>query len=216
MALVSGLRANELRSLCVKHLDTERGGIILDALFTESKKDASFTKSRKGGFQPLPSWIVDKLSAMAAEKEPNDTLLQVPLHPHRPFQHDLKRAGIPKWAPGGKLDFHALRTGFTTLVFEAGANPKEAQKLARHATPELTMRIYARARDPRLAELVNTVGDVINPERTAEQRIAVGAEGQEGPVGPSPSQNVHGACTSYTAVARTPMKKGNIPGGIRT
>src|SRR5581483_11526269 len=127
-----------------KHLDVERCGIILDRLFTESRRDASLTKSRKGGFQPLPMWLVAKLAGIAKNKAPNDLLLHVTKHPHRPFDADLKRAGIPKWAPGGKLDFHALRVAYTTMIFEAGANPKEAQKLARHSTAELTMKIYAR------------------------------------------------------------------------
>ena len=45
------------------------------------------------------------------------------------------RAGIPKDAIGGKLDFHAVRLAYINLIIEAGATVKEAQTLARHATP---------------------------------------------------------------------------------
>src|SRR5262249_784977 len=44
VAFTSGLRAGELTALTVRHLDTKRGGVELDA---------AWTKSRKGGFQPL-------------------------------------------------------------------------------------------------------------------------------------------------------------------
>lgn len=105
LALTSGLRAGELRSLKVSNLDVERTGL---------KLDAAWTKARKDGFQPLPGWLVAKLAESAKKKKPSDKLLFVPLHPHIPFDHDLERAEILKWAPGGKLDFHALRVAYTT------------------------------------------------------------------------------------------------------
>ena len=55
-ALLSGLRANELRSLTLKDLDVTRGGLNLDA---------KWTKNRKNGFQPLPLRLVAKLQATA-------------------------------------------------------------------------------------------------------------------------------------------------------
>jgi len=59
------------------------------------------------------------------------------------------------------VDFHALRVAFVTLSFEAGANMKEGQTLARHSTPELTANIYARSRDDNLKDLVDKIGDVV-------------------------------------------------------
>ncbi len=50
---------------------------------------------------------------------------------------------------------------FVTLIIEAGANPKEGQTLARHSTPQLTMNVYARARNDRLSDLVEKVGNSI-------------------------------------------------------
>ena len=68
---------------------------------------------------------------------------------------DLITAGIPKCTEEGKIAFHALRTSFVTLAFEAGANHKEAQQLARHSTPELTANIYGRTRNERLIEVTD-------------------------------------------------------------
>ena len=79
-------------------------------------------------------------------------------HPAREFDEDLRLAGIPKHTDQGKLDFHACRVAYVSWVVEAGATVKEAQSLARHATPELTVNGYARARSERLAEVAERVG----------------------------------------------------------
>ena len=49
---MSGLRAGELRSLSVRHLDHQRGGIELEA---------EWTKNRRAGFQPLPAGLMERL-----------------------------------------------------------------------------------------------------------------------------------------------------------
>ena len=84
---------------------------------------------------------------------PKDALLYVPSHPARELDKDLKAAGIPKHTAEGKIAFHALRTSFVTLTYEAGANHKEAQELAWHSTPTLTANTYGRARNEHLAKV---------------------------------------------------------------
>jgi hypothetical protein len=153
VAFSSGLRAGELAALTPAHMDVPRGGLRLEA---------SWTKNRRDGFQPLPRGILELLAETARGKASNDHLLDVPTHPAREFQKDLEKAGIPKYIQGlGKLDFHAARVVYTTLIIEAGATVKEAQTLLRHSTPEMTMNIYARTRDSRLAEVAENVGRTI-------------------------------------------------------
>ena len=188
VAFCGGLRAGELKALTPQHLDTERGGLVLDA---------EWTKGRRDGFQPLPAALVKRLKAFAVSGEalrlyrrnfkrargnaariPENPLLYVPHNPAGSMESDLKRAGIPKHAFGGKLDFHACRTAFVTFLLEAGAQVKEAQTLARHSTPQLTMNVYGRAREERLTALTEAVGDaILVPESTiSTQRLAAGAE----------------------------------------
>jgi integrase len=50
-ALLSGLRVNELRNLTTNHLDRHQGGLNLDA---------TWTKNRKSGFQPLPLSLAER------------------------------------------------------------------------------------------------------------------------------------------------------------
>ncbi len=185
----SGLRAGELRALTVNDLDVERGGLHLQS---------EWTKNRKPGFQPLPKALVERLQDFVAEGRaaaiyrdvyrrtpaknppPTNRLLYVPTNTARELDKDLKAAGIPKWAPGGKIDFHACRVAYITFVVEAGAGIKEAQKLARHVNPELTLNTYARARDERLSEIAERVGEgILGSENItgASQRNAAVANG---------------------------------------
>jgi len=190
-ALLSGLRRNELRNLSIEHLDQQDRGLHLDP---------AWTKNRKPGFQSLPGWLVEELDAFAQSDGPNPLyarffnragtdrgdipkhpLLYVPSHTARALDADLKAAGIPKHGPGGKIDFHASRTAYINLVLESqGITPKEAQELARHGTLELTMNVYGRVRQGRLAQIVEDVGEFLRP-KAAEvvpglYRQAVGAE----------------------------------------
>jgi integrase len=91
-------------------------------------------------------------------------LLYVPTHPAREFDKDLEAAGIPKVTSAGKLDFHTCRLAYINLVLESGATVKEAQELARHSTPQLTMNIYGRVREERLAQAVDKVADALRQD----------------------------------------------------
>jgi hypothetical protein len=50
---------------------------------------------------------------------------------------------------------------YINLVIEAGASVKEAQALARHATPALTLGVYGRTRESRLHEVVGRVAQTL-------------------------------------------------------
>lgn len=171
MAFCTGLRANELYSLTANDLDVENCCLRLKA---------KWTKNRESGLQPLSKALVLQLTeniknktaeelyiasfkiARKPYKAPENPLLFVPsTHLAHNLDIDLKSAGIPKLTHEGKIDFHACRVAYVTLVLESGANAKEAQSLARHSTPTLTMNIYARATKGRLAEISERVGDKI-------------------------------------------------------
>lgn len=187
-AFLSGLRVNELRNLARKHLDLERAGLNLDA---------EWTKNRKPGFQPLPHSLLERLQTFAESGEParlyaqfyarkdaklqapKRPLLYVPSHTARDLDIDLKAANIPKHTPEGKLDFHACRVAYINFVIESATSIKEAQHLARHATPEMTMNVYGRVRKERLSDTIEKVADsMLSNEKHVHSmyRQAVGAE----------------------------------------
>ncbi len=187
-AFLSGLRVNELRSLTIDDVDMEECGLRLQA---------QWTKNRQEGFQPLPRSLVDRLLQHAQAGEParcyartyarrgakltapKAPLLYVPTHPSRDLALDLEAAGIPKNAPGGKIDFHAARVAYINLVLESGVTVKEAQALARHSTPEMTMNVYGRTRKENLSDAVEQVAKAVETQEKyvpSMYRLAVGAE----------------------------------------
>ena len=153
-------------------MDVERSGVQLEA---------AWTKNRQLGFQHLPRDHVDRLKAYADSGEaqriyeakfakakvkqtlPNRPLLYVPNQTDRRL----------------KLDFHALRTTSINLIMDTGLSLKDAQAFARHASPEMTLNVYGRPREDRIAEAVEEVARGLNigvERATYVQRLAVGAE----------------------------------------
>ena len=67
---------------------------------------------------------------------------------------------------------------YISLVIESGGTVKEAQELARHATPDLTMNVYGRVREDHLAEAVERVAEAVSTVKRVpgEYQQAVGAE----------------------------------------
>jgi integrase/recombinase XerC len=174
VALMSGLRGNELRQLSPDHLDLGECGLHLEA---------KWTKNRKQQFLPLPRVLGERLrdnTAAALARYhlaykgvippliPATPLLYVPRDLAPTLDKDLRAAGIPKYTKAGKLDFHALRVTYINLVIASGANPKEAQTLARHATAELTIGLYGRATDQRLAQAIDQIAQHVLSMSEAE------------------------------------------------
>jgi integrase len=141
VAIMTGLRANELAHLKVSDIDTEDGGLI---------SHAEWTKNRKDGFQPAPQGILTELIDASKNTSQDKYLLTVSSNPARELDVDLVKANIPKHTPEGKIDFHSLRVTYVSLIVESGATVKEAQTLARRATPDLTINTYAKTSKEKL------------------------------------------------------------------
>ncbi len=159
-ALCTGLRANELLHVTPVLLDVFRCGIRLEA---------PWTKNRLDGFQPTPRWLMDKLIAAAKGLGPTQPIFSIQkAHAARMIRDDLERAGVPIFKAGeGTVDFHALRTTYLTLLDMNGASAKEAQDLARHSTPIVTLNSYIRSTDERRRRVVDAIGGILQtPDRT--------------------------------------------------
>ena len=180
VALTTGLRAGELGSLHKKHLSTNPPGLHLDA---------NWTKNRKDGFQPLPAEIANMLREAAdkktAENEyqntyarkktispaPDNPLLYVPSHPARDLACDLRLTGIKKVTDAGKMDFHALRTTFITLVDGLHATFGEVTALARHSHSNITYEHYVRPSPDALQRHVESLYEALKTAETCHMRV---------------------------------------------
>ena len=119
----------------------------------------------------------------AQPRRRTNPLLYVPSHPARTLDRDLEAAGIPKHTPKGKVDFHAARTAYINLLLEDDQlSPKDTQELARHSTSRLTLDVYGRADDARMARAIERLDERVRPSAPAAdnaiimQKVAVGAE----------------------------------------
>ncbi len=141
LALETGLRANEIRSLT-------RGAFMLDGVQPAVTVKARDTKNKKPALQPLRPVLVGLLRVHLANKLPTAPAFDMPASAHTAemIRVDLASAGIEYEIDGAFADFHALRHTFISNLARAGVMPNIAKELARHSTITLTMDYYTHTR----------------------------------------------------------------------
>ncbi|MBI4563841.1 MAG: tyrosine-type recombinase/integrase [Planctomycetes bacterium] len=160
LALVTGYRAGEIKSLCVGDLDFENLTVLLHA---ENAKD------RREAVAALPTDLAEALARHVEGRAAEDELFPEWEHNHAADQItlDMERAGIEKRTFHGKADFHSLRTTHVNLGIELGFDVKTAQALARHKDPHMTMNVYGRANADCLRAAVEKLGEALEGAKTA-------------------------------------------------
>jgi len=222
VAIATGLRVSELRRLGRGDLDVENSRLHLRWKQTKNRKAATCYLPAKLAEQLIAfadSGVPKRLYEKARSRRalPETPLLFVPTHAVRLFHADIEKIGVPRITSEGHLDFHGLRVASVTLAVEAGATVKEAQTLARHATPALTMNVYAKARDPRMAQLAERIGGVLPVVKSATEVHFTTGVGELGARKSLPEQalslgqNADGPCPADTG----PASFGGGQGGRR-
>lgn len=149
-ALYTGLRRAELNQLKWGdlHLDGEQPYVLAPASITKNKKDAKL---------PLRSEVVEALQSIRpADVSPFQWVFHHEVPRVRTLQKDLSRAGIPFIDESGRrMDFHALRATFCTILATSGVSLNAAMHLMRHSDPKLTMRVYTDASQLALSNSIN-------------------------------------------------------------
>ena len=158
LAVGTGFRANELRSLTPESFD-------LDADPPTVTVQAGYSKHRRSDLQPIRRDLADLLRPWLVGKTTDCPVFHMPDKPIKLIRADLDaaREAWLKEAPseearnerrqsdfleyrdsaGRFIDFHALRHTYISRLVQSGANIKVAQELARHSTPTLTLGRYA-------------------------------------------------------------------------
>ena len=161
-AAYCGLRAGELRDATRADFDLDAGTVNLAA---------AKTKNRQGAELPLVPELVEVLRPHLADKMPDAPAFNWPGGDRQAemLRADLavaRRAWIEKaedaaeraeriksgylsdkTEDGRVIDFHQLRKCLATLLVKAKVHPAVAQRLMRHSTMDLTMRVYAEVGD---------------------------------------------------------------------
>lgn len=195
VATGTGFRASELRSLVVGSFDLEASPPAITLRAVNSKR-------RRDDLQPIRLDLAALLRPWLAGKPANAPLWPGRWHEKaaRMIRADLRRARA-HWitatperrerrerrrsdflavvdGAGCVVDFHALRVTYITMLVKGGASVREAQQLARHSDPKLTLNTYSKLGKHDLAgaleNLPSAAGDTRGREAAALQ--ATGTE----------------------------------------
>lgn len=153
--LLTGLRRQEVE-------DLRWGDARLDAVRPFIQLRAVATKARRADTLPLSADLAVELRSMRGEAGDADAVFPagVPtMDEHRAY---LTAAEIDwKDAEGRRVDVHAMRHTFGTLLSKSGTAPREAMELMRHSDLRLTMNFYT---DPKIFDLGGAVDRLSIPK----------------------------------------------------
>ncbi len=140
LALTTGLRRGEIKDLRWGDVELESEAACLHVR-------ASTSKNHKSATIALRPELVSELTAIRGPNtEPGDFVFPKGVPHYKTVTADLGRAGIPVWdGTGGKVDFHALRHTFCTLLQKSGVSARIAMEMMRHSDMRLTAQVYTDA-----------------------------------------------------------------------
>ncbi len=185
LAVETGLRANELRNLTVSSFDLDERTVECMAVTTKNKKHC-ILPLRAGMVERLKVEFHNKLPTARAFKVPEKTakMIRVDLAyarsqwadqvKHNPLAHKrrLKSDFLKADTDEGRLDFHALRHTFCTLLAASGTHPAEAQALMRHSDINLTMGFYTHRVQGAAIAAVNNLPDLSAEKKSGRKNLA--------------------------------------------
>jgi len=162
LAIETGLRANELRSLRVSSFDFRKGTVTIKGSDAKNRHEATL---------PLKADTAAELQVLLAGKFPSARAFKVPGKPVDMFKSDLVAAGISYQDDAGRYcDFHSLRHTTGTLLAAVGVHPKTAQDLMRHSKIDLTMNIYTHTKLESRAAAIESLPDLSLPSSQSQRK----------------------------------------------
>jgi integrase len=159
LAIQTGLRANELRTLTRESFDLGDAPAV--------KVSAGNSKSRTAASVPLSASLAERLRERLQSVFPAQVVFPVHHRSARMLHEDMRAARLA-WVQsagtaeerrtrrqsdflkavsteGRAIDFHALRHTTASLLAAGGVHPAIAQRIMRHATVDMTMNVYTHA-----------------------------------------------------------------------
>ena len=184
--VVLGLRWSEAAGLTVDRLDLLNGRLTVDRQLSRAR--TLEPPKSEAGVRTLacPAWLIDELAAVLARRKltaaDGDELIFTTPSGRALFYTDWRRyiwlpacnaAGLPG------LRFHDLRSLAATALVTTGVDVKTAQTRLGHASPQITLALYARTTieaDQRAADMV---GNVFRPRDKRAMRHLTKSTGHD-------------------------------------
>jgi integrase len=174
LALETGLRSNELRSLT-------RASFHLGDKSPTVTVAAGYSKRRREDTLPLRPALSAELRVHLANKMPGAHAFNIPKNRKsaaKMFRADTDAAGIAFRDEANEvIDFHALRHTFITNLARSGMHPKTAQSLARHSTITLTMDRYSHTLVGEQADALRGLPDLTGPASNQNRKTGTDDHG---------------------------------------
>ena len=169
LAIESGLRRGELRSLTVSSFDFTACRVTVEA---------AFSKNRKRSILPLRPDTIAEIKSFVSLRMPNTKIFnKITNRTSEMIQEDLADAKIPYVDESGRyLDFHSLRHTTGSLLAASGVHPKVAQSIMRHSDINLTLSRYTHIFRGQESEAVASLPDLSLPSKQSQK--ATGTDGK--------------------------------------
>ncbi len=168
-ALYTGLRRAELSGLKWSDFDFTASPPLL-------RVPSSLSKNKKSTTHELRAELADALKAFQAVSKDREWAFRGTVPKVSTMKKDLKAAGVAFVdASGRRMDFHALRHTFVTLMHASNVPPRVAMALARHSDLKLTMRVYTDTERLGLDRAMSLLPSFGMPKYGAQNAAQVGA-----------------------------------------
>jgi integrase len=151
LAMETGLRADELRSLTPVSFDFKKRSVFVSVKHTKNGREALQS------ITPETSALVKEL---AKGKMPNTKLFKITSHAADMIRADCEVAGIELENHKGKIVFHSLRHTCATFLVNQGVDVKVVQAIMRHSKIEMTMKYYTHVLRGSEAEAINRLRNI--------------------------------------------------------
>jgi len=166
LAVESGLRRNELKTLTVGSFDFDRLTV---------KVEAGYSKHRREDVLPLRKETAAAFRSFLTGKLPTARVFNMPDKTAKMFKADLAAAGIDYVDEAGRYrDFHILRHTTGSLLAVSGVHPKVAQSIMRHSDINLTMSRYTHIFRGQESDAVAKLPDF--SISSSQQQVATGTD----------------------------------------
>jgi integrase len=168
--LYTGLRRAEMNGLKWEDFDLDSTPALL-------RVPSSISKNKKATTHELRTELADALrSYRPASAKASDWVFKGHVPRVHLVKRDLTAAKIPfEDEQGRRVDLHALRHTFITLLSASGVAPRVAMALARHSDLKLTMRVYTDSDRLGLDRAMALLPSIKMPKHAAQRAAQTGA-----------------------------------------
>lgn len=150
LAVESGLRRGELRSLTPVSFDFKNRTVFVRGAYCKNREDAT---------QRISESTAELFKQYIVDKKPSDKLFALPKLSAIMMREDCEAAGVEAENHKGKLKFHSLRHTCGSFLAAKGVPVKVIMTIMRHKDVNITLSRYCHVLEGQVAAAINKLPD---------------------------------------------------------